>query len=260
MKIQMVSDLHLECDVIKTKAAKNADVIVLAGDIVSPTLLERLIYVIESLKKPIIYVAGNHDYWGAILHKTIEDIEKDLHTLSKKYDHFHFLNCQSLDIGDYRFLGCTLWSDFGLAPDYNQFCEYVDRGYWDGKQMISLRDFERILKTPTRFLTAKDCSFLAYQHKEFLDREISISDKKTIIITHFCPSEKSIAAEYNNDIFNPYYICDCEKLMRDPVKLWIHGHTHVSFDYQINNVRVVCNPRGYLSSNIKYNGKKIVEV
>ncbi len=27
--------------------------------------------------------------------------------------------------------------------------------------------------------------------------------------------------------------------------LWIHGHTHDSFDYVHNGTRVVCNPRGY---------------
>jgi Icc-related predicted phosphoesterase len=27
--------------------------------------------------------------------------------------------------------------------------------------------------------------------------------------------------------------------------LWIHGHTHDSFDYCIGNTRVVCNPGGY---------------
>ena len=27
--------------------------------------------------------------------------------------------------------------------------------------------------------------------------------------------------------------------------LWIHGHTHESFDYEIGKTRVICNPRGY---------------
>ena len=27
-------------------------------------------------------------------------------------------------------------------------------------------------------------------------------------------------------------------------QLWIHGHTHDSFDYVVNGTRVVCNPRG----------------
>jgi hypothetical protein len=33
--------------------------------------------------------------------------------------------------------------------------------------------------------------------------------------------------------------------MGPSVSLWIHGHTHESFDYVVNSTRVVCNPRGY---------------
>ena len=29
--------------------------------------------------------------------------------------------------------------------------------------------------------------------------------------------------------------------------LWVHGHTHNSFDYQVGNCRVVCNPRVYVA-------------
>ena len=35
-------------------------------------------------------------------------------------------------------------------------------------------------------------------------------------------------------------------LMGPPVSLWIHGHTHESFDYTVKGTRIVCNPRGYL--------------
>ena len=35
--------------------------------------------------------------------------------------------------------------------------------------------------------------------------------------------------------------------------LWLHGHTHDSFDYRINGTRVVCNPRGYARNGINEN-------
>jgi predicted phosphodiesterase len=35
-------------------------------------------------------------------------------------------------------------------------------------------------------------------------------------------------------------------LMEPRASVWIHGHTHESFDYVVNGTRVVCNPRGYL--------------
>jgi len=37
------------------------------------------------------------------------------------------------------------------------------------------------------------------------------------------------------------------------VALWIHGHTHDSFDYLVRDTRVVCNPRGYVKHDIQEN-------
>jgi hypothetical protein len=37
------------------------------------------------------------------------------------------------------------------------------------------------------------------------------------------------------------------------VALWVHGHTHDSFDYEVNGTRVVCNPRGYARNGINEN-------
>jgi hypothetical protein len=41
-------------------------------------------------------------------------------------------------------------------------------------------------------------------------------------------------------------VSELESLMgAERVQLWIHGHTHSSFDYVVAGTRVVCNPRGY---------------
>ncbi|MEO8655932.1 MAG: metallophosphoesterase, partial [Ramlibacter sp.] len=39
------------------------------------------------------------------------------------------------------------------------------------------------------------------------------------------------------------------------VQLWIHGHTHDSFDYRMNGTRVVCNPRGYAKNGVNENAR-----
>jgi hypothetical protein len=39
----------------------------------------------------------------------------------------------------------------------------------------------------------------------------------------------------------------------DRVRLWVHGHTHDSFDYTIKGTRVVCNPRGYARDGVNEN-------
>jgi hypothetical protein len=51
---------------------------------------------------------------------------------------------------------------------------------------------------------------------------------------------------FRNDPMSPAFSSDLEALMmRYQPDLWIHGHTHDSFDYQIGRTRVICNPAGY---------------
>ena len=39
------------------------------------------------------------------------------------------------------------------------------------------------------------------------------------------------------------------------MKLWVHGHTHDSFDYEVNGTRVLCNPRGYAKDGRNENAR-----
>ena len=47
--------------------------------------------------------------------------------------------------------------------------------------------------------------------------------------------------------------------------VWIHGHVHSSFDYNIGKTRIICNPRGYESysgacENFDYDPKFVFEI
>jgi 3',5'-cyclic AMP phosphodiesterase CpdA len=68
---------------------------------------------------------------------------------------------------------------------------------------------------------------------------------KTIVVTHHAPHRASLAARFANDLASAGFISDLSELVGEPVSLWIHGHTHTSFDYVANGARIVCNPRGY---------------
>jgi hypothetical protein len=45
-----------------------------------------------------------------------------------------------------------------------------------------------------------------------------------------------------------------------PPELFVHGHTHCSFDYRVGQTRVLCNPHGYGDENPDFNPSLIVEV
>jgi hypothetical protein len=55
-----------------------------------------------------------------------------------------------------------------------------------------------------------------------------------------------LAPIYATDWVSGAYVSELrEEFFKVPV-LWVHGHTHTSFDYRVGECRVVCNPRGYM--------------
>ena len=64
---------------------------------------------------------------------------------------------------------------------------------------------------------------------------------------------------------NAIFVSDAEPLVAaSGARLWIHGHTHDSFDYQVQGTRVLCNPRGYAKDgndeNPLFDPRLVVEV
>ena len=71
-------------------------------------------------------------------------------------------------------------------------------------------------------------------------------DGKTVVVTHHGPDLGSLDPRYSHDLVSGGFLSRRPDLVAQ-ANLWIHGHTHTSFDYCIDDSRVVCNPRGYVS-------------
>jgi len=52
----------------------------------------------------------------------------------------------------------------------------------------------------------------------------------TIVVTHHLPHRHSIHPRYEGSELNPSFASDLSDLMGPSALLWIHGHTHESFD------------------------------
>ena len=64
MKIICFSDLHLEfCKLFDAPDESTADVMILAGDIITFADFSPLEEIVRSWCKPILYVAGNHEFY-----------------------------------------------------------------------------------------------------------------------------------------------------------------------------------------------------
>lgn len=106
MKIALYSDLHRECGPWEPPpAAAEADVSLLAGDIGPHTHgLEWAAHAFggqEFAASTVLYVAGNHDYYGAGL-GLLEQLRRN------SAGRVRFLERDIIEIDGIRFLGCTL--------------------------------------------------------------------------------------------------------------------------------------------------------
>lgn len=243
MKLHILSDLHLSVHGMPIPST-DADIVVLAGDISRP---QQAIEWALGFDKPVLYVPGNHEFYGSSLLSTIRELRR----LAEGTD-VHILDNEVLELGGVRFLGSTLWTDFLAAGEGAQQAAAIE-------QSIRFnRDFQRIRVADgpaAALFTPGDCAALFAANTRWLDGELQRPfSGPTVVITHHAPSLQSIHPRFAGSALNAGFVSDAEWLMSgERVRLWIHGHTHDSFDYGVGGTRVVCNPRGYAKDGINEN-------
>lgn len=82
--------------------------------------------------------------------------------------------------------------------------------------------------------------------RDWLHRQLQETfDGPTVVVTHHAPARASVAERYAQDWLTPSFVSALPASFFEVPKLWVHGHTHSSFDYVEGSCRVVSNPRGY---------------
>jgi predicted phosphodiesterase len=242
MKIQILSDLHLGFAALDMPL-NDADLLVLAGDIASP---REAVAWAAARGKPVLYVPGNHEFYGSDLQTTLAELRSL--SIGTCVD---ILHGTELHVAGVRFLGTTLWSDFRLfgTPSLDAAAMREARQ--------AMRDFQRIRVSPGagRVFSPADAAALFRRESAWLAHSIARPfDGPTVVITHHAPSRRSIHPRFDGALLNASFVSDAEHLLdAGRVDLWIHGHTHDSFDYRIGETRVVCNPRGYVRAGVAEN-------
>ncbi len=109
MKIQLHSDIHIEGRAGFVIPEKDSDLIILAGDIdVGMRGLLWAEQLTRSHGKPIIYVAGNHEFYRHDYYQLLEEMR----VFAAEHDNLHFLEKDELILNGVRFLGTTLWTNY----------------------------------------------------------------------------------------------------------------------------------------------------
>jgi predicted phosphohydrolase len=236
MKIQLLSDLHLEFydnkkhynefikifdDTIKNK--ENIDILILAGDICYPKLsiFDEFIDYVSKIYSYILYLSGNHEYYT----DSIENVNNILEEKLNRYPNIHFMNNKVIEINNIRFIGSTLWSNI-----QNNSYEINDI---------------KFIKKNNKNIKAEDITKLFFENYNFIKNNINDINDKCIIITHHLPSYKCINPIYKNSLYNSWFASDCEDLMNSNIKYWFCGHTHSNVNIKINGTHIIANPLGY---------------
>ena len=235
MKIQLASDLHLEMlqrDFPGERLiapAYGADVLVLAGDIANGT---QAIELFKDWPVPVLYLAGNHEFYS----QSLEQTRIDLHRAAEGTS-IRFLDNDAADFGGVRFLGSTLWTDYRLN------CNRTQRELMENAE--SCLNDHHLIHTKDGLFTAAKALEEHEKSRRWLEGELAKSyDGKTVVITHHGPHPLSVHPRYVGDITNAAFVSDLSALLRNS-KWWFHGHVHDSFDYVVEGCRVVANPLGY---------------
>ncbi len=268
MKVAITSDIHLEFGDWYPSNPENADVLILSGDILVAHELEKLqedpngfinhtkgnlfrTFLINCKQnyKDVVYVMGNHEHYHgdfAVSHKVLR---------KECQDHgIHFLDRDCVRIGDYTFVGGTLWTDMNnedpltlhsIAGMMNDF-----RIVRNSNRVVNFKDHEGKFQTRVATFSPADA---VEDHRKLVGYIKTVIDNnpthKYVVVGHHAPSKLSTHPRYKDEhLMNGGYSSDLSEFILDnsQIKLWTHGHTHELFDYMIGSTRVVCNPRGYV--------------
>ena len=240
MKLQLLSDLHLETETFRPQPAPGAEMLVLAGDIDS-TWADYGLF--AGWPVPVLVVAGNHEFDG----RDVDEALAGLRALCQRLG-FTFLEREehlftAADGQRVRILGSTRWSDFDLFGPAQR-----------ARAERAAEYFLRLMGS-TRGGRAFDAAAVrdeALACRAWLEDALAVPARgrweRTLVVTHFGPSVRSADPRYGKQPGTASFCNDDEALM-SRVDLWMHGHLHCRHDYLVNRAgqrptRVLCNPRG----------------
>ena len=258
MKLQLLSDLHLETETYEPVPAPGAELLVLAGDIDSSwAAYERF----AGWPVPVLVVAGNHEFDD----RDFDAALTDLRALCARLN-FTFLECESRVLtgiaGDrVRVLGTTRWSDFDLFGA-------AQRARADRAAEYFLR-----LMASTRGGRPFDAAAVRTESlrcRQWLEQELQRAPQgcwdKTLVVTHFAPSLKSADPRYGQQPGTASF-CNADDDLIPRADVWLHGHLHCRQDYRVNRpgrapTRVLCQARGlaHKSEDEGYDGSFLISV
>ncbi len=223
MKLQLLSDLHLETESFDPEPAAGAELLVLAGDIDSGwTGYERF----RGWPVPVLVVAGNHEFDGRDVDEALADFRRVVEGLGFVFLERGEFRHTAADGRVVRFLGTTRWSNFDLFGSAQRARAERAAAY-----------FQRVMKA-TRHGQPFDAAAVREEGQrcrawleQALERPAAGADR-TVVVTHFAPSLRSADPRYGPQPGTASF-CNADDDLIPRADLWLHGHLHCRHDYAV---------------------------
>ena len=219
----------------------DVDVLVLAGDVgeVRNGLLEDALKAFSSLYPNVVFVPGNHEYYGA----SLLECDQAFRTLDESIPNLHILRRNVVELLGQRFIGTSLW-----------FTEKVDDQQAELEKRLN--DFHQISGGFRDWVYEE-----AARDAAFLNDTVRDGD---VVVTHHIPSPRGVAERWQARIegFGRFFVHALPEELIERSRLWCHGHGHDSVRTQVGNHTLVANPFGYLGAaeNPDFDPKLVFEI
>lgn len=235
------SDLHVDANAhspwVLPRPRPDHDVVIIAGDICEGLARGVNWIAAQALNaKPVIYVAGNHEYYGF----DFDDERAAGKTAAAEHPNIHVLDRDAIEVDGVLFLGATLWTDYGLFGEDAVAAAQLKAEHTMSDHRLILRDGHR--------WRAVDALEEHLTSRRWLEARLENHAASSVVVTHTAPSLKSIAPRYQHELVTTGFASNLDDLIVRGPKMWVHGHTHIGCDYRHGACRVVNNPRGYAAA------------
>lgn len=235
MKLAVYSDLHLEFGVgFHLPSDLDADVLILAGDIIKFDDLKPLAFFLKNWHKPVVFVAGNHEFYTK---SPMKNRELDfLNWCKTEKPNVHFLRDEALSLDGVHFFGGTMWTDFNGAS-------------------ISAMEYARMNMNDFRYIKTSDSTCLLpidtiEMHAVFVKKLLQWLQQDLtgprVVISHHAPVTNPKTQYLNSRLSPAFNSLDMQNIIEEyKPHLWIYGHTHECDNQVFLSTKIFSNQLGY---------------
>lgn len=261
--LRLYSDIHLDFDVASKKATfdmlwfpeqldtDKETTLILPGDLwhAGKALSycgKSWLSVLAQRFQYVLVVLGNHDFWHGNI--SLEYTKFQNKITEQNIQNVFLLQNSTIEIGNNKFIGATLWTDF------------CNRDTYCMENAMNVMNDYKYIKYGDNYSKLKPL-FILREHlksKEYIFKNAKkdFPEQKLYVITHHLPSDNSLGEhkETGTTYENALYCSNLDDLIKDSeIDYWFHGHSHHAQNYLLGNTNVISNPKGYPKEDSQYN-------